>query len=508
MSEDTPNSEVKDLSKEMGLPTKEEPSIQAYSTSNMTTKYSRLACKAMRLLATQRREAEQQAKVDEFRRQVGDKEIADRVHKRAEDEARFERREEATTKALEIKKRLWKSSQNSGSGSDLHDSKWDLDPREWKPYDEPGESSWETAGIDCDQGHQAGLQPILQTFSTDPLEEAAFSEYWKSGWDEDGYDEASDYGHNDNQDYDYNYDHDFDYDYNGRSDNLETNEEVSILPEEGNENSPDLGLDLAAQNQHEQEEAAWPVPTWDVELRPRSKNNISQKSTVILDDKGTTLSHVSDSGTGAIHQPEKEKDGLFSLAEYATSNADSGQSPSGSRLNPPSPPISRAHNYGILGPELELAQLLLDKEWHNFMETWSTRNIQVEQPRFDRACAWFEHRQLRSEEVRESEELDRAHKVRSNTVFNVVLAQEAAQSRQHCHSQGASRPRLECPCQPKDLAEYKEEVKGATREGYSGNLVGCPWNRSRDKSSCVSSGCRYHHSRLSEVSKPESGDKL
>lgn len=49
---------------------------------------------------------------------------------------------------------------------------------------------------------------------------------------------------------------------------------------------------------------------------------------------------------------------------------------------------------------LELATLLLDEQWNDFMELWSTRNDYARQGELQRFNAWFEHRRPRPIEVR------------------------------------------------------------------------------------------------------------
>lgn len=159
------------------------------------------------------------------------------------------------------------------------------------------------------------------------------------------------------------------------------------------------------------------------------------------------------------------------------------------------------------GPEepitahLELATLLLDEQWNEFMDLWSTRNDHTRQGERQRFNAWFEHRRLRPTEVREAEELQRTCRISAYAVCGVLSVPVSSKhGTSSLITTGDISSSLGCHSQPRGF-----HVGSTTLlHGNTPEALRCPWIKRMSKNrGCRQIGCRVHSSTLCTVSGAE-----
>lgn len=130
--------------------------------SRVATKYSILACQAMRKSAQKRRSQEQKTRLDDFRNNMTSQEEIDRIHSLAEEEVAFQRKVASTTKALKTKQVAWKSADQDRNHTQRQCS-WTIDPHGWEDQ-QSGKETWETGSTldaSCQEVSPSEIQGLL-----------------------------------------------------------------------------------------------------------------------------------------------------------------------------------------------------------------------------------------------------------------------------------------------------------------------------------------------------------
>lgn len=452
--------------------------------SNVSTKFSILACQAMQKSAQKRKSHEQKAKVDDFRRGFlpqASQEKMDRIQRLAEQEVAFQRKMAATAKALKAKQAAWKKAaadqghSDSSAQQQQQCSTWTVDPHGWEeqqsgPEDPLVETDCWGTGSTLDAPCQEVLPAPSEEIQGPPIWGRDPTQDWTTWNDPSWGDEVQP------SDEDY-YDGSSDRDGNGRDQDFSDADEEAILTlarcdvrilsgeqlDQVTDADPQKGSTDAAAAE------GWALPAWCLE---------DQTATPSTTDQPVDMAGTGDSSDTAP----------CSVAQAV----DEGREEEG-------PQATTEH--------LALANLLYDEQWDAFMAWWSARNARARQGPRQRFCAWFEHRRLRPAAVREAEEAAR-QRARSRvdpSAYAVVCGGGVLQSQEleassrrqvsgKQHHPGPTRSEddfIECHCQSRRAGSIASDTR-------------CPWaesNTTRKLRLCKRHlGCRAHSSTLCTVS--------
>lgn len=416
---------------------------------NLATKHSLLACRAMYNLAQERRRAEQTAKVDDLLHHLGGHENADRIQELAQIEAEFHKRVETTTKVLKAKQALWRAHSSLES---THE--WMVNQHQRQPED----MSWEAEISGSCRLHQShGLVSNDAVKSTDC----------------DGYEMQPD---DDNESSNGNHGCTYDSEKECRA--------LAMPTTTTGKSSPSLEEQHHLDSDSQQRDAEWALPAWCLGDEPPPS----------LPDGKTLDQFVYSNDTTTARTPESTAESH--LKKSHASNQAGPDATDARRYTHP------AHEgEGALSEHLRLAKLLLDKEWHEFVGIWAVRNDKVRQVELHRGHAWFEHRRLRSPDVREAEELQRSRSVGAYAMYNVLSA-STAKPNALLRDNGSSGPK--CHCQNSISHDESRQWESAGTRLETPSVHKCPWaERISLKKLCSESGCRSHTSALCAIIKPE-----
>lgn len=357
--------------------------------SNVSTKFSILACQAMQKSAQKRKSHEQKTKVGDFRRgflpQASQEEM-DHIQRLAEQEVAFQRKMAATAKALEAKQAAWKKSTTDQGHSDSAQqqqqqcSTWTVDPHGWEEQQSELEDPlvetdcWETGSTldaPCQEVPSAPSEEIQgpPIWGRDPTQD--WTTWNDSSWgdeaqpsDEVYYDGSSSYRDGNGSD----------QDFSDADESIPTPERCDVRILSGEQ----LGQVTDADPQEGSTDAAaaaaaaegWALPAWCLE---------DQTATPSTTDQPVDMAGIARDSSNTAP---------FSVAQAVDEGREEEE-----------PQATTEH--------LALANLLYDEQWDDFMAWWSARNARARQGPRQRFSAWFEHRRMRPVAVREAEEAAR-----------------------------------------------------------------------------------------------------
>lgn len=414
--------------------------------SNVSTKFSILACQAMQKSARKRKGHEQKTKVDDFRRgflpQASQEEM-DRIQRLAEQEVAFQRKMAATAKALKAKQAAWKKaaadhghSDSSAQQQQQQCSTWTVDPRGWEEQQSGLEDPlvetdcWET-GSTLDAPCQEVLSAPSEEIQGPPIWGRDPTQDWTTwnnpSWGDEAQPSDEVYYDGSSSDRDGNgSDQDFSYADEEAIPTL-ARCDVRILSGEQLDQVTDADPQEGSTDAAAAAAEGWALPAWCLEDQTATPSTTDQP--VDMAETGDSSDTAPCSTAQAVDEGREEEE----------------------------PQATTEH--------LALANLLIDEQWDDFMAWWSARNARARQGPRQRFSAWFEHRRLRPVAVREAEEAARQRaRSRVPSAYAVVCGgvlqshQEASSRKQH-HQPGptrsseedddflSSRLQLECHCQ-------------------------------------------------------------